>query len=150
MNDYQTILFPTDGSDSSNRAIEYGLDRIVEPETVVHVLYVVRPFQSLLHDPQSSERRSALEQTEVDLQEAAEVAIEEFVDRVRRKDETGIEIEHAIRHGIIPEEIVQYAADQDVELIVMGRSGHTVLDRFTLGSVTERVLRASGTPVLVI
>lgn len=89
MND-QAILLPTDGSDSSNRAIEYELDRLVGTETVVHVLYVVRPFQSLLYNPQSSKQRSMLEQTQVALQEAAEAAIEEFVDRVQGKYETDI------------------------------------------------------------
>jgi len=35
--------------------------------------------------------------------------------------------------------------------VVMGASGrHSALDRFTLGSVTERVIREAGVPIMVI
>jgi len=40
---------------------------------------------------------------------------------------------------------------ENVDLVVMGASGsHNVLDRITLGSVTERVIREARIPVIVI
>ncbi len=41
--------------------------------------------------------------------------------------------------------------EENVDLVVMGTSGrHSTLDRFTLGSVTERVIREARVPVMVI
>ena len=150
MESYRTVLFPTDGSENANRAIEHGLKQVVGTGTTVHVLYVIRPFQALLHDPQSPKQHSALEKTEVDLQKVAEAAIEEFVERVRRETNADIEIEYLIRRGVIPEEIIDYAETHDIDLIVMGTSGRTGLSRYALGSVTERVLRRADIPVLVV
>lgn len=150
MKPYRTILFPTDGSDNANHAIEYGLERVVSTETTAHVLYVIRPFQTFPFDPQSPKQLSKLDQVGVDLQEAAEVAIEAFVNRVREHGSTDMDIEYATRRGVVTEEITSYAAEHDVDLIVMGSSGRTGLSRYALGSVTERVLRTSDIPILVV
>jgi nucleotide-binding universal stress UspA family protein len=44
--------------------------------------------------------------------------------------------------------IVDYAAAEDIDLVVMGTHGRTGFDRYLLGSVTERVVRLSDRPVL--
>jgi len=45
--------------------------------------------------------------------------------------------------------IVDYAATQQVDMIVMGTHGHTGLQHMLLGSVAERVVRLAPCPVLV-
>lgn len=47
-------------------------------------------------------------------------------------------------------EIIAEAAEQEVDLIVMGSHGRDGFQRLLMGSVTERVIRQSTTPVLVI
>jgi nucleotide-binding universal stress UspA family protein len=47
-------------------------------------------------------------------------------------------------------EIVRHARDIDADLVVMGTHGRSGFDRFTLGSVTEKVLRKASCPVLTL
>lgn len=147
---YESILFPTDGSDQANAAIEHGLDRVAGPDTLVHVLYVAEPFHMLPLDASGIKSLTSLEQTELDLQEAAEEAIEEFVARVRDQRGKDMQIEHAIRRGAPHKEIIAYADENDIQLIVLGTSGRTDLASYALGSVTERILRTTEIPVLVV
>ena len=52
--------------------------------------------------------------------------------------------------GAADEHIVAYAQEQAIDLIVMSTHGHSGFKRFFLGSVTDRVIRAGQTPVLVV
>ena len=47
-------------------------------------------------------------------------------------------------------EIVNVLDKEDIDLVVMGASGRHGLDRFVIGSVTERVVRNARKPVMVI
>ena len=46
--------------------------------------------------------------------------------------------------------IADYAEDHDIDLIVMGSHGRAGVRRALLGSVTERTLRSTHVPVLVV
>lgn len=52
--------------------------------------------------------------------------------------------------GAAAEEITRYARESGAGLVVMGTQGHSRLERFFTGSVTEEVLRTSTVPVLVV
>lgn len=52
--------------------------------------------------------------------------------------------------GPVHAQIVDYAASNQVDLIVIASHGHTALSRILLGSVTERVVREASCPVLTI
>ena len=71
----------------------------------------------------------------------------ERTDRVR---EAGVDCVATAREGDAAVEIVSQAEKVRADMIVMGRRGLSGLRRLLLGSVTERVLRTIGTPVLVI
>ena len=62
----------------------------------------------------------------------------------------GIEVESVLLEGHPADEIVKFAEQNDIEMIVMGTLGKTGLDRFLLGSVAENVVRHSKIPVLVV
>jgi nucleotide-binding universal stress UspA family protein len=55
-----------------------------------------------------------------------------------------------LKVGVPWQEIVRTAADEHVDMIVMGTHGRTGLDRLFLGSVTERVMRTASCPVLTV
>lgn len=52
--------------------------------------------------------------------------------------------------GAAAEEITSFAEESGAGLVVMGTQGHSRLERFFTGSVTEEVLRTSTVPVLVV
>jgi nucleotide-binding universal stress UspA family protein len=58
--------------------------------------------------------------------------------------------ETAVKTGTIHRVVLDYAADHDVDLLVMGTHGRTDLDRHLVGTVTEKVVRLSLRPVLTV
>jgi nucleotide-binding universal stress UspA family protein len=55
-----------------------------------------------------------------------------------------------VREGAAAENIIQYAQENGIDLIIMGTHGQGGIQRFLLGSNTDRVLRTGHLPVLVV
>lgn len=81
------------------------------------------------------------------LQEEAETYIQGKVQELRRE---GIRAEGATIEGRAAEAIADYAAEHNVNLIVMATHGRSGLSRWAFGSVADRVLRHAHCPVLLI
>jgi nucleotide-binding universal stress UspA family protein len=77
---------------------------------------------------------------------AREAAAQTIVDRGRQE---GVSIRCLIWEGDPGEAIVEAAAAESVDLIVVGSHGRHGVDRFFMGSVSERVVRTASVPVLV-
>lgn len=84
---------------------------------------------------------------EDELRAEGEHAVADVADRAER---AGVTVTTTIERGIPHEEILAYADANDVDVIVMGTHGRTGLNRFLIGSVTEKVIRSADVPVLVI
>ena len=67
-----------------------------------------------------------------------------------RLEEQGLDISTATSMGPVASCIVEYAEANYVDLIAMCTHGRTGLARWALGSVADRVLRAGGTPILLV
>jgi nucleotide-binding universal stress UspA family protein len=67
-----------------------------------------------------------------------------------RLEEQGLDVAAATAMGPVASCIVEYAEDKQVDLIAMCTHGRTGLTRWALGSVADRVLRAGGTPILLV
>ncbi len=67
-----------------------------------------------------------------------------------RLESGGIKAEKMVREGAAAENIVQYAQEKGIDLIIMGTRGQGGIQRFLLGSTTDRVLRTGHLPVLVV
>jgi len=137
---YDNVLVPTDGSAGSEAAIDRAIDEANAHGAALHTLYVV----------ERGSVTAGLDQGAVleHLQEAGHRAIEDAIARARTAEvET---IEGSVAEGVPHRAILQYAADHDVDLIVMGTHGKTGLERYMLGSVTEKVVRLADVPVLTV
>jgi nucleotide-binding universal stress UspA family protein len=142
---YDRILLPTDMSRGVDRAIEHAIDAAGRYDAELHVLYVVDaeayssyPGDEYVHEFEGLE--SALEQAGA---EAVEAIVEAAADE-------GVATASEIRHGVPHEEILEYAADADVGLTVVGSKHRSSTYRRLLGSVAERVVRLSERPVTVV
>ena len=60
-----------------------------------------------------------------------------------------VNLKTLIKEGKPSNEIIKVLKEEDIDLVVMGASGRHGLDRFMLGSVTERVVREAEKPVMV-
>ncbi|WP_254545288.1 universal stress protein [Halomarina pelagica] len=139
---YDDILVPTDGSDEAATALGQAFDLARTYDATVHVLYVVddsRGDSGLMGladgDPLASVREEGRD------------AVEAIARRARDADVT---VTTAVRQNLPHEGIREYADEHDVDLIVMSSRGRSGVSRVLFGSVTERVLRLSERPVLVV
>jgi nucleotide-binding universal stress UspA family protein len=62
----------------------------------------------------------------------------------------GLSVSAVLKTGSAPEAILDAAADERADLIVIGTHGRTGLTRLVIGSVAERVVRMAPCPVLVV
>lgn len=62
----------------------------------------------------------------------------------------GLTVETAALAGVAPQEIVRYAKEHDVDLIVMASRGYGPIRQLLLGSTAERVLHHAHCPVLMV
>ena len=76
----------------------------------------------------------------------AEKAMTQFVS----ENFEGVETKAEVVVGYAAEEILEIAAKEDADLIVMGTHGRKGIDRILFGSVAERVVKNSHVPVLTI
>lgn len=137
---YDEILVPTDGSPAADAAIEHAVDLADKYDARVHALYVV-----------DGAAYSTLEAGSEIVIEALEAEGEEATERVAEAaDDAGVEATTTVTTGTAYRTIRDYVDDNDVDLIVMGTHGRQGLDRYLLGSVTERVVRTSDVPVMTV
>jgi nucleotide-binding universal stress UspA family protein len=137
---YRSILLPTDGSWGTDRAAANALSLAQTYGAAVHVLYVV-DTTALPLDAHSQATFARME-------EAGHAAVEDVLDRAT---EAGVDpVVGTVRAGTPHREIVDYADEHDVDLVVMGTHGRSGLDRVLLGSVATRVVRLADVPVMVV
>lgn len=138
---YETILVPTDGSEWGTAAAKHAFALARLEGGAVHALSVVetRDFeQAVFPADVRTQARSAIEQSAADA-----------VDRIAQLgEEAGCPVETTVLEGVPHDAILDYADDVDADVVVMGTHGRSGLERFLLGSVTERVLRSTDRPVL--
>jgi nucleotide-binding universal stress UspA family protein len=78
-------------------------------------------------------------------------AARDALERVAKADSVqGLHVRREVREGTPFYEIIRFAREGDVDLIVMGTHGHTGLTHVLLGSVTEKVVRKAPCPVLTV
>lgn len=146
---YQQILIPTDGSQVAEHAVEHALELAETYDATIHTLYVVDTSAlELSMNTEQAQRITAGEFGELDeIEEFAEKATESVANLARAR---GIDVVENVVGGQPHKSIAAYAEDNDVDIIVMGSHGRSGIKRALLGSVTERVLRTTTIPVLVV
>ncbi len=139
---YRNIVIATDGSENSDRAVSYGIEIAKMSGATLHALYVVdtSSFSSIpmdagweaMYEILKKEGKKAVSY----VKEAGEAA--------------GVEVKEILEEGHPSNEIIDFAENNSVDLIVMGTHGKSGIDRFLLGSVAEKVVRNSKIPVMVV
>ncbi|MCE9565885.1 MAG: universal stress protein [Planctomycetes bacterium] len=120
------ILYPTDFSSYSNQAYFHALNLAETYGAKLTVVYVHTPGGTV----DKAHWRGQLEQV--------------------RPANPKIPVSHVMLEGDPATEIVRYAADAGIDVIVIGTHGRTGLDRLVMGSVAEKVMREAPCSVLVV
>ena len=135
------ILLPTDFSDTAQHALGYAREMAERFGAEVHVLYVV---------PDPTPQDWAVGATALvvtDLLDQWRAAAEQRLGAISLD---GVETLRAIRVGHAFVEIVRYATDNAIDMIVMGTHGRGPVKHLLLGSVAEKVVRKAPCPVLTV
>ena len=142
---YDRILLPTDAEKGAELATEHAIAVAESSGADLHLLYVVDSdvYSSYTGDEYVHE----FEGLEAALEQEGEEALESAAEEAR---EAGLEPTTAVRHGAPHEEILAYADNEDVDLLVMGSKARSGEYRRLLGSITDRVARLSSRPVTIV
>lgn len=139
---FQNIVIATDGSSSSETAIELGSSLAAQFGAKVTLVYVFEPVKYAL--PEGYVPYSADQLTEM-----TDHFQQMLATAKHRALSSGVtDVETRLLQGIPAEEICDFASKQGADLIVVGTHGRGVVGRMLLGSVAEKVLRAATVPVL--
>jgi nucleotide-binding universal stress UspA family protein len=139
---YDSILLPTDGSDGATEALDHALSAAEAYEAGLHIVSVVDRRVVLAADTdEKSEVRS-------ELSEEAGGAVDELAPRAA---DANVSITTATPEGVPYREILTYADEESIDLLVIGTQGRTGREkRLNLGSTTERIVKKADRPVLVV
>jgi nucleotide-binding universal stress UspA family protein len=141
----KTILVATDFGEAADTALEYGRELARTFGAALHVVHVaddlsvrVMPAMGVPYN---------LSQLQADLEAADRASLERLTAADRRELHVTTT---QITAGGPAREIVKYAREAHVDLIVMGTHGRGAVEHFFMGSVAERVVRSAPCPVLTV
>jgi nucleotide-binding universal stress UspA family protein len=145
MIDLRRILVPTDFSKFSQNALIYAAALAEKFGAEISLLHVVQDLAVFIPDMVTVAPPIApsLEQMTT--------AVQAAFDRVIRENQLEkLSIRREVIEGTPFYEIIRFAKENAIDLIVMGTHGHTGLAHMLLGSVTEKVVRKAPCPVLTV
>jgi nucleotide-binding universal stress UspA family protein len=163
------ILVGCDFSSDSRLAFDYGISLAQEFQATLHLVHVIKPTENL-----GLKQESYMDITPGDYYRLT--SSRHFLEITPEKQEEKLKMIKDIRnrlmnqlHRMVPEEsrhwctpetvlldgepyreLIQYAQDEKMDLIVLGIRGHTILEKLMVGSTPHRVIRQSPCPVLAV
>jgi nucleotide-binding universal stress UspA family protein len=144
---YTKILVPLDGSETAE-CVFPSLRWLMQVSKVdeVTLIRVVEPFRAGMGVDGSvpPEEREAID-------EDAETVAKQYLDKVAAQFAApGVKITSVVMEGKPAEIVGEYAAKNDVDLILMATHGYSGLHRILRGSTADGILHAAHVPVLLV
>lgn len=160
------VLIPLDGSDFSRQILPHVCSLLNPSNTELILFHVAAPPEGLVGAPArlasaelplpmyESKRDAELAKHPIyasqDWESFLATLEKELWDDVQALQDAGYIVSMAVRTGDPAQEIVEFVAEEDVDLVAMTTHGRTGLGRLIFGSVAERVLRQVSIPVMLL
>ena len=143
---FKRILYPTDFSDVSKKALNFIKQLKDAGAKEVVVLHVIdeREIEHIAHlpeviiDPKEVEKK---------MKENAQKQMKEIEDALKS---VGLRVQTQIDKGVPFTDILKVEKEENVSVVVLGSHGKSCVSEMLLGSVSEKVIRKSTKPVLVV
>jgi nucleotide-binding universal stress UspA family protein len=134
----------TDFSETARHAFGYALDAATRrPGCTLYLLHVIP-------EPEAQFWKTYIYELEdVDAKARRDVDAKLAADYLPRVPE-GLDFHVEVRIGKASAAILDFVREREVDLIVLGRHGHSVLGELLYGGVTDKVARKAHCPVLVV
>jgi nucleotide-binding universal stress UspA family protein len=139
---YKHILVPLDGSKLAEETLPHAAVHAAQFGGEILLLKVLEP----LPEP-SMAGRGAVRNAEAASAQLAQEYLEGVAAGLR---EQGIPVQMATVEGIPYVEIIRFAEEHQIDLVVMSTRGHSGLSRWLIGSVADRVARGATVPLLLV
>ncbi|SHE40905.1 Nucleotide-binding universal stress protein, UspA family [Psychroflexus salarius] len=139
----KNILVPVDFSKPSENALRVAAKLAQRNNAKIHVLHVIELAESLF----GAEQFNVDDEQIIFFMKLAKKKFSDFLDKDFLKD---IETNDLVEVGSATFGIKEAVKDQDIDLIIMGSNGASGLEEVLIGSNTEKVVRHSNVPVLVV
>lgn len=162
------ILVGCDFSQDSSLAFDYALSLAQEFQTQLYLAHVIKPTQHI--------EMPASNYIKIQGGDYTNWALSEYMESQKKADNEDLKNKKMLFRGLekqlsslVPEEsrnwctpitillegqpykeLVDYAGQKKIDMIVLGVHGHSLLERFTVGSTTDRVISRASCPVLVV
>lgn len=140
------IASPIDFSEYSQKALIYALSIAEQFKSEVHLLTV-------LDDRVYDDRRLAvytLDELIKDRLKQQDEDLDAMIKEVLMPSQKKIKLKKVVKIGIPFSEIIKYAEEELIDLIIQGSHGRTGIAHLLVGSTTEKVIRKAPCPVLVV
>lgn len=140
------ILLPTDFSEPSLNAARYAKAFAENHRAALNVLHVIEePYLYGWVPPEGGALAMPFQQEDVE-----KWAREQYRRMVPQEERQNYTAQLFLKTGSPFLEIVRFAKEQDIDLIVMGTHGRGPLAHMLMGSVAEKVVRKAPCPVLTV
>ena len=140
---YRKILIPLDGSEMAKKGLEEA-EKLAKCFGAELVLFQVVPFMPIYGSPELVTPLIIDEKQK----EAAEQYLANLCEELKKKD---FKVSAMVKTGQqVAVEIIDFAKENGVDLIVMSTHGRSGITRWVLGSVALKVLTRAGTPILLL
>ena len=145
MIDLHRILVPIDFSKHSQNALNYAVAFAEKFGAEIYLLNVVQDLALFIPDAVT-----AVPPISPPVEQLTAAARSALNDAILKMPLQNIPHQAEVREGTPFYEIIQFAKEKSIDLIVMGTHGHSGLVHVLLGSVTEKVVRKAPCPVLTV
>ena len=147
---YQKVLVPLDGSKLAECVLEHV--KSIATGCQVPTVVLLRVVETISPPSYFYLRHEMDEDTTYrDAKETAEAQAKNYLSEMaERLKEEGIAVENDMAYGLPADEILNYAEQKQVDLIVMSTHGRSGISRWFSGSVSEKIVRQSLIPVLIV
>ncbi len=138
------ILVPIDFSEPSKNALDFAVDFAGIFKADLTLLYIVEP---VIYPADFSFGQVTVPNMEMELTSNGEKKLRELAASATEK---GVAVQTEVKTGKAFVEIVKYAREKDIDLIIIATHGHSAFENVLFGSTAEKVVRKAPCAVLTL
>lgn len=143
------ILVPLDGSSLGETAVTQAEAMAKALGAEIILLMVLEPLRPLVGEGPGAARKLQMRLKEETARRGA-MALE-YLDKVGGSlRDKGLKASHEVLSGSAAEQIIDFAKEKAIDLIAMSSHGRSGIGRWVFGSVTDKVVHAGDTPIMVV
>ena len=140
---YKKILVPLDGSELAEKALGHA-EELAKTFDAEIILFEVSPLLPIYGVPELVTPFVVDDKQK----EAAQRYLTNLIDELKKR---GFKVTAKVKTGLqVAAEIIDFAKENGVDLIIMCTHGRSGITRWVLGSVAHKVLTQAETPVLLV